>query len=151
MYPLRRPRHGVLPAAPPSPMLLPSAVGTALDVGIKVVGARNQFGLVPKEESLVEGREHLVGDSGLVMGRSFRVGWGPGFVLVHSGTPLGAPGRKPVATTQSLLTGDFLMPKPREGVPPFGVVLEKLDVTSRFSQNSDVVLVSVREYSFVFW
>ena len=139
--------HDLTPAAPPSPMLLPTAIGTAMDIGIKVVGARSQFGLVPKEDSLVNTRENLVGDAGLMMGRSFRVGWGPGFVLVHSGTPLGKREKQSMAPiTQPSLVGDFLAPKPRpsnsDGTPAFGVTLEKLNVASHFSHGSDTVLVS---------
>lgn len=148
VYPLRHPVvHDVTPAAPPSPMLLPSAIGTAMDIGIKVVGARKQFGLVPKEDSLVNSKENLVGDAGLMLGRSFRVGWGPGFVLVHSGTPLGKQHKQPAASTaHSSLAGDFLTLKPRpsgsDGAPAFGVTLEKLNVASHFSHGSDTVLVS---------
>lgn len=143
VYPLRYPVvHDV---APPSPILLPSAIGTAMDIGIKVVGARNKFGLVPKKDSLVNGKENLIADAGLMMGRSFRVGWGPGFVLVHSGTPLGKQQTKPASTTQPSMTGDFLTalrPSSSEGSPPFGVTLEKLHVASHYNQGrSDTVLV----------
>lgn len=138
--------HDVIPAAPSSPMMLPSAIGSAMDIGIKVVGARNQFGLVPKKDSLVNGKENLIADAGLMMGRSFRVGWGPGFVLVHSGTPLGKRETKPAPTTQCSLAGDFLTPKLRpsssEGSPSFGVTLEKLNVASHSNHGtSDTVLV----------
>ena len=148
LYPLRHPViHDVTAAAPSSPMMLPSSIGSAMDIGIKVVGSRNQFGLVPKKDSLVNGKENLIADAGLMMGRSFRVGWGPGFVLVHSGTPLGKPETKPVPATQSSLAGDFLTPKLRpstsEGSPSFGVTLEKLDVASHSNDGtSDTVLVS---------
>lgn len=37
------------------------------------------------KESLVEGKESLYRDAGLAFGRSFRVGWGPGGMLVHLG------------------------------------------------------------------
>ena len=155
VYPLRYPVvHDITPAVPSSPIMLPSAIGTAMDIGIKVVGARNQFGLVPKKDSLVNGKENLIADAGLVMGRSFRVGWGPGFVLVHSGTPLGKPQTKPAATTQSSLAGDFLTPKLRpsssEGSPSFGVTLEKLNVDSHYTHgSSDTVLVGT--CSFHYW
>jgi len=128
-------------------MMLPSSIGSAMDIGIKVVGARNQFGLVPKKDSLVNGKENLIADAGLMMGRAFRVGWGPGFVLVHSGTPLGRRSTKPTPTTQPSLAGDFLTPKPRpsssEGSPSFGVTLEKLNVTSISNDGiSEAALVS---------
>ena len=127
-------------------MLLPSAIGTALDVGIKVVGARNQFGLVPKEDSLVNHKENLVGDVGLMMGRSFRVGWGPGFVLVHCGAPLGS--HKKISgnpASQTTRIGGLLSPrpKPNSSASAFSVTVEKLHVASHFSQGKDVVLVSI--------
>ncbi|XP_022797911.1 nuclear pore complex protein Nup98-Nup96-like [Stylophora pistillata] len=146
VYPLRYPVvHDVTPVAPSSPTQLPRAISTAMDIGIKVVGARNQFGLVPKKDSLVDGKENLIADAGLMMGRSFRVGWGPGFVLVHSGTPLGKQEGKPAAATQPSLAGDFFSMKPRpsssEGSPPFGVTIEKLNVALQDSRGpSDVVL-----------
>ena len=148
MYPLRHSVvHDITPAAPSSPMMLPSSIGSAMDIGIKVVGARHQFGLVPKKDSLVNGKENLIADASVMMGRSFRVGWGPGFVLVHSDTPLGKRKTKPAPTTQPSLAGDFLTPKLRpgssEGSPSFGVTLEKLNVASLSDDGaSDAVLVS---------
>ncbi|XP_067040500.1 nuclear pore complex protein Nup98-Nup96-like isoform X1 [Acropora muricata] len=144
VYPLRQPLvRDTTPTASPSPMLLPSAIGTALDVGIKVVGARNQFGLVPKEDSLVNHKENLVGDVGLMMGRSFRVGWGPGFVLVHCGAPLGS--HKKISgnpASQTTRIGGLLSPrpKPNSSASAFSVTVEKLHVASHFSQGKDVVL-----------
>ncbi|XP_015778613.1 PREDICTED: nuclear pore complex protein Nup98-Nup96-like, partial [Acropora digitifera] len=144
VYPLRQPlARDTTPTASPSPMLLPSAIGTALDVGIKVVGARNQFGLVPKEDSLVNHKENLVGDVGLMMGRSFRVGWGPGFVLVHCGAPLGS--HKKISdnpASQTTRIGGLLSPrpKPNSSASAFSVTVEKLHVASHFSQGKDVVL-----------
>lgn len=152
VYPLRYPLvHDVTPVAPPSPIQLPSAIGTAMDIGIKVVGARNQFGLVPKKDSLVNGKENLIADAGLMMGRSFRVGWGPGFVLVHSGTPLGKQEGKPAPPTPV----DFLSMKPRpsssEGSAPFGVTIEKLNVALHDSRGpSGVVLVGTSLIVFVY-
>ncbi|KAK2556110.1 Nuclear pore complex protein Nup98-Nup96 [Acropora cervicornis] len=144
VYPLRQPLvRDTTPTASSSPMLLPSAIGTALDVGIKVVGARNQFGLVPKEDSLVSHKENLVGDVGLMMGRSFRVGWGPGFVLVHCGAPLGS--HKKISgnpASQTTRIGGLLSPrpKPNSSASAFSVTVEKLHVASHFSQGKDVVL-----------
>ena len=156
VYPLRYPVvHDVTPVAPSSPTQLPRAISTAMDIGIKVVGSRNQFGLVPKKDSLVDGKENLIADAGLMMGRSFRVGWGPGFVLVHSGTPLGKQEGKPAAATQLSLAGDFFSMKPRpsssEGSPPFGVTIEKLNVALQDSRGpSDVVLVGTSFNLFVY-
>lgn len=41
---------------------------------------------------LTESHSHNIVDAGLFMGRSFRVGWGPNGILVHSGTPVGSSG-----------------------------------------------------------
>lgn len=42
--------------------------------------------LVPMSESLVSGHTRLAADTGLFLGRSFRVGWGPNWTLAHSGS-----------------------------------------------------------------
>ena len=33
-------------------------------------------------------KQNMVIDAGLFHGRSFRVGWGPGWTLVHAGKPI---------------------------------------------------------------
>uniref|UniRef100_UPI00358FCD80 nuclear pore complex protein Nup98-Nup96 isoform X3 n=1 Tax=Myxine glutinosa TaxID=7769 RepID=UPI00358FCD80 len=48
-------------------------------------------GLVPSATSLVQGREKCLADAALFMGRSFRVGWGPGWILCHCGDKLESP------------------------------------------------------------
>jgi len=50
---------------------------------MQIVPAR-KFVKISKD-SLVRGKENLYRDAGLAFGRSFRVGWGPGGVLVHLG------------------------------------------------------------------
>ena len=37
------------------------------------------------KDSIAQGKESIYRDAGLAFGRSFRVGWGPGGVLVHLG------------------------------------------------------------------
>ena len=148
VYPLRQPLvRDITPTASSSPMLLPGAIGTAMDVGIRVVGACNQFGLVPKEDSIVNHKENLVGDIGLMMGRSFRVGWGPDFVLVHCGSPLGS--HKKISgnpASQTTRIGDLLSPRPKpsSSSSAFSVTIEKLQVAPHFSQGKDVVQVSIK-------
>ena len=44
--------------------------------------------LVSSKESITVKRVRSVADIGLTMGRSFRVGWGPNWMLAHSGFPL---------------------------------------------------------------
>ena len=49
--------------------------------------------LVPPHESVTYGRSRIIADAGLFLGRSFRVGWGPNWTLVHSGLEItGASG-----------------------------------------------------------
>ncbi|KAK8525109.1 hypothetical protein V6N12_029951 [Hibiscus sabdariffa] len=51
---------------------------------------REGFKLDIKQETPVTGsHSHNIVDAALFMGRSFRVGWGPGGILVHSGAPIG--------------------------------------------------------------
>ncbi|XP_076068248.1 nuclear pore complex protein Nup98-96 [Oratosquilla oratoria] len=44
--------------------------------------------ILPLESSLIAGKENLFIDASAFMGRSFRVGWGPGWTLVHAGMAL---------------------------------------------------------------
>lgn len=68
----------VLP--PPAPELMP-----------RTVGARRLCGPVPLENSVTVGKGRLLMDAALYMGRSFRVGWGPNWTLVHCGNQLSTP------------------------------------------------------------
>lgn len=52
------------------------------------VPPQHQTALVPLESSLLSGKDHLSADMGAFMGRSFRVGWGPGWRFVHGGPKL---------------------------------------------------------------
>ena len=45
--------------------------------------------VVPLSESVVNKKQNFLADAALVMGRSFRVGWGPNWTLVHSGKAVG--------------------------------------------------------------
>ena len=50
---------------------------------MKAAGIRTQPALVPLSRSVTAGKHHLYADAGLTMGRSFRVGWGPGWTLTY--------------------------------------------------------------------
>lgn len=52
------------------------------------MGVRRQPKLVPLEKSVTYGKGRLLMDMALFMGRSFRVGWGPNWILVHNGDQL---------------------------------------------------------------
>lgn len=127
----------------------PSAIGSALDRGTKLVGARaQQRQLVPKEKSITNNKEHFIGDLGLVMGRSFRVGWGPGFTFVHSGNPKGQKTDKTSTIVMSSVTQDVLLPKSRHvqeaeaGLTPFGLFKERINIASYLTQDNEKALVS---------
>ncbi|KAM5223301.1 nuclear pore complex protein Nup98-Nup96 isoform 6-T10 [Hipposideros larvatus] len=60
------------------------------EVQLKTVGTRRQPGLVPLEKSITYGKGKLLMDMALFMGRSFRVGWGPNWILANSGEQLSA-------------------------------------------------------------
>lgn len=70
----------------------PKAPGTLMmaqqNKGLSIKSAKPEgFKLDCKHETPISGsHSRNIVDAGLFMGRSFRVGWGPGGVLVHSGT-----------------------------------------------------------------
>ncbi|TSL04412.1 Nuclear pore complex protein Nup98-Nup96 [Bagarius yarrelli] len=80
------------PAVPEAPwpslgtsVILPPPVP---EVTLRTVGARRLGGPVPLDNSVTLGKGRLLMDAALYMGRSFRVGWGPNWTLVHCGSPL---------------------------------------------------------------
>uniref|UniRef100_A0A3Q2QJK1 Nucleoporin 98 n=1 Tax=Fundulus heteroclitus TaxID=8078 RepID=A0A3Q2QJK1_FUNHE len=89
----------------PASILLPPRVS---EPAIRTVGVRRMGGPVPLQESVTQGKGALLMDTGLFATRSFRVGWGPGWTLVHCGSPLSAP-----AAQQLGAKTDFsFLPKP---------------------------------------
>uniref|UniRef100_A0A8C4RUE3 Nuclear pore complex protein Nup98-Nup96 n=1 Tax=Erpetoichthys calabaricus TaxID=27687 RepID=A0A8C4RUE3_ERPCA len=58
------------------------------EMPLRTVGARRQMGPVPLEKSVTLGKGKLLMDMALFMGRSFRIGWGPNWILTHSGEQL---------------------------------------------------------------
>nr|XP_045624502.1 nuclear pore complex protein Nup98-Nup96-like isoform X1 [Procambarus clarkii]XP_045624503.1 nuclear pore complex protein Nup98-Nup96-like isoform X1 [Procambarus clarkii]XP_045624504.1 nuclear pore complex protein Nup98-Nup96-like isoform X1 [Procambarus clarkii]XP_045624506.1 nuclear pore complex protein Nup98-Nup96-like isoform X1 [Procambarus clarkii]XP_045624507.1 nuclear pore complex protein Nup98-Nup96-like isoform X1 [Procambarus clarkii]XP_045624508.1 nuclear pore complex protein N len=66
--------------------MLPSGCDVGTEVGH--VPPQHQTTIVPFASSLMYGLDHCLSDMGAFMGRSFRVGWGPCWNLVHAGTPL---------------------------------------------------------------
>ncbi|KAK3555738.1 hypothetical protein QTP86_028978 [Hemibagrus guttatus] len=80
------------PAVPEAPW---PSLGTSInlpppvpEVTLRTVGARRLGDLVPMANSVTLGKGRLLMDAALYMGRSFRVGWGPNWTLVHCGKPL---------------------------------------------------------------
>ena len=113
----------------PAPSLL-QAQSAAL------MAKHNLHTLVPLEKSLVRGRSRLVADASLFMGRSFRVGWGPNWTLVHSGFQVSP---EPSTTSTSQLQQPLFTVVPSgaavlsssssSSTLPLRVVVERLDVS----------------------
>ncbi|XP_068236847.1 nuclear pore complex protein Nup98-Nup96-like isoform X2 [Palaemon carinicauda] len=66
--------------------LLPSGKDFGQEAGH--VPPQHQTASVPLASSLMSGKDQFLSDMGAFMGRSFRVGWGPGWTLVHAGKEL---------------------------------------------------------------
>jgi nuclear pore complex protein Nup98-Nup96 len=81
--------HGSFDSNSPGAILMvPQNKGMSLKP-IKPEGSG--FKLDLKQETPVTGsHSRNIVDAGLFMGRSFRVGWGPNGILVHTGTPVGS-------------------------------------------------------------
>lgn len=105
----------VLP--PPAPELMP-----------RTVGARRLCGPVPLENSVTVGKGRLLMDAALYMGRSFRVGWGPNWTLVHCGNQLSTPAESKDQNKDAM--GFGFLPRPSKNrqiaESPFKVHVEQV-------------------------
>uniref|UniRef100_UPI0037E718FF nuclear pore complex protein Nup98-Nup96 isoform X2 n=1 Tax=Semicossyphus pulcher TaxID=241346 RepID=UPI0037E718FF len=121
-----RPLHWA--GAGPSSFLLPPR---APEPSVRTVGVRRLGGPVPLKESVTQGKGCLLMDAGLFAGRSFRVGWGPGWTLAHCGHRLSSPSTKQLVQQELTSKTDFsFLPKPARSKPltesPYKVVLEQV-------------------------
>lgn len=99
------------PSLGPTFLLPPPAPGPAPDTPLRTVGTRRQHSLVPLSCSVTLGKGKLLMDAALFAGRSFRVGWGPGWTLAHCGDRLGGP-RAPSLDSQAESASFSFLPKP---------------------------------------
>ncbi|KAF5379022.1 hypothetical protein D9615_006077 [Tricholomella constricta] len=76
----------------------------AHDIEPPVYRPSRKYARVESSKSAVEGSEGAVFDAGLAFGRSFRVGWGPGGILVHLGTLCGPPFTPKTSANSSTIT-----------------------------------------------
>ncbi|XP_023683557.2 nuclear pore complex protein Nup98-Nup96-like isoform X1 [Paramormyrops kingsleyae] len=117
------------PSLGPAFLLPPPAPGPAPDTPLRTVGTRRQCSLVPLSGSVTLGKGKLLMDAALFAGRSFRVGWGPGWTLAHCGDRLGGP-RAPTLDSQGESAGFSFLPKPVKSKTisesPFKVHLEQV-------------------------
>ncbi|XP_034746769.1 nuclear pore complex protein Nup98-Nup96 [Etheostoma cragini] len=110
----------------PSSFLLPPR---APEPSVRTVGVRRLGGPVPLKESVTQGKGSLMMDAALFAGRSFRVGWGPGWTLAHCGHRLSSPPTKPLDRQELTKTDFSFLPKPARKPlmeSPYKVVLEQL-------------------------
>ncbi|XP_074466676.1 nuclear pore complex protein Nup98-Nup96 isoform X2 [Sebastes fasciatus] len=111
----------------PSSFLLPPRTP---EPSVRTVGVRRLGGPVPLKESVTQGKGSLLMDAGLFAGRSFRVGWGPGWTLAHCGHRLSSPPAKRLDHRELTKTDFSFLPKPARSKPltesPYKVVLEQL-------------------------
>ncbi|XP_061485203.1 nuclear pore complex protein Nup98-Nup96 isoform X2 [Rhineura floridana] len=128
---------GALPA-PPWSVLSPLASAFTMpssvpDVPLKTVGIRRQPGLVPLEKSVAHGKGRLLKDMALFMGRSFRVGWGPNWILVHSGEQLSTLTEPEDRHNESMEYGFLTAPAAPKQLSrtPFKVHIEKLSLEEK--------------------
>ena len=81
------PTSSLTPAGPidkPSP--LPHPAISSMQAQAAVIMAKHNLSLlVPPTRSLVSDKTSNMADAGLMLGHSFRVGWGPNWTLAHSG------------------------------------------------------------------
>ncbi|XP_066475536.1 nuclear pore complex protein Nup98-Nup96 [Tiliqua scincoides] len=140
----RTPLLGGPPSAPPWCALSPLAAvftvsSPAPDVPLKTVGVRRQPGLVPLEKSVTYGKGRLLMDMALFMGRSFRIGWGPNWILVHNGQQLCSRASHPEDIRSEPREYGFLptpvAPKPLSE-SPFKVHVEKLSLEERMTDGN---------------
>ncbi|KAG8453154.1 hypothetical protein GDO86_004828 [Hymenochirus boettgeri] len=122
------------PWAVPGPLssafVMPSPVP---ETQLKTVGTRRQQELVPLKKSVTYGHGRLLIDMGLFMGRSFRVGWGPNWTLVHNGDKLSGSLEAEIDTMDVVDYG--FLPRPTSGKTitesPFKVHMEKLSLEEK--------------------
>uniref|UniRef100_H3CQG4 Nuclear pore complex protein Nup98-Nup96 n=1 Tax=Tetraodon nigroviridis TaxID=99883 RepID=H3CQG4_TETNG len=125
-----------LTVQPPSSFMLPSR---APEPPVKTVGMRRLGGPIPIKESIAQGKGSLLMDAGLFAGRSFRVGWGPGWTLAHCGDRLSSASSK-LLEHQEMPTLIF-PPKAARSRPlletPYKVVLEQLSVKTKDEEEEE--------------
>ncbi|XP_054610233.1 nuclear pore complex protein Nup98-Nup96 isoform X3 [Dunckerocampus dactyliophorus] len=126
--PIEPPRSSNWAGPSPSSFFLPSKPA---EPPVRTVGVRRLGGPVPIEVSITQGKGSLLMDAGLFVGRSFRVGWGPGWMLAHCGNRLSSPPGKQFHHQDLMAKADFsFLPTPARNKPltesPYKVLLEQL-------------------------
>lgn len=88
-------KHGSFESSPPGAILM-----SQQHKGMPIRTIQADFKLDIKHETPISGNyARNIVDTGLFMGRSFRVGWGPNGILVHTGAPVGSDRDNKVVTS----------------------------------------------------
>ena len=110
-----------------------------------ILAKHDLHSLLPLDRhSVAFGRTHLCADAGLFLGRSFRVGWGPGWTLAHAGAEVGGV-RKAASSGRQLLYGSSSFSesrRPGESLP-IRVVVERVNVSHTAEEKDSAVSVCV--------
>ncbi len=112
---------------PASPARHASSSSSSLAQSAILMSKRDLRTLVSSRESLQTGNTRCLCDHGLFLGRSFRVGWGPNWTLVHSGAQMSSPSAGKVPSQGTLFSRHVPSSVMSKDTPlPIRVVMEKL-------------------------
>ncbi|KII87791.1 hypothetical protein PLICRDRAFT_699296 [Plicaturopsis crispa FD-325 SS-3] len=81
-----------------------SRASFAHDLEPPVYRPSRKYARVEGSDSVANGSEGFAVDAGLALGRSFRVGWGPGGTLVHLGQICGPSGNSKTSANSSIIS-----------------------------------------------
>ncbi|KAM9331933.1 nuclear pore complex protein Nup98-Nup96 isoform 2-T2 [Pholidichthys leucotaenia] len=123
----------------PSPLTLTPSIP---EPSVRTVGVRRLGGPIPLKESITQGKGGLLMDTGLFAIRSFRVGWGPGWTLVHCGEPTSSTKTLSNQKQESATKTDFsFLPKPSRSKPlaesPYKVFVERVQGLDLLQDDGD--------------
>ncbi|XP_078323949.1 nuclear pore complex protein Nup98-Nup96-like isoform X3 [Crassostrea virginica] len=117
-------------------LLLPSGMKSD-DFPRKIVGSRIPRPIPEFQDSAMYNKQNIIVDAGLFHGRSFRVGWGPGWTFAHAGLTVTDQGKGTEETSFSMLSGPR---KKKAGQTNWNIALQKLNVTSYFQPEDPIVV-----------
>lgn len=132
--------------APVKEHLILASGMTQQDFQKKTLGSRVATVIPPVKESYQYEKQSLLVDAGLFMGRSFRVGWGPGWTLAHCGEaikPIEKEVTKP-AQAFNIFTGSQTRYSGL-GASDWKVTLQKVNVADHMNQEDQTILQYHRE------
>ncbi|XP_066286606.1 nuclear pore complex protein Nup98-Nup96-like isoform X2 [Branchiostoma lanceolatum] len=127
-------------------LLLPSGLSSEMERPRKIVGSQRQPMLLPWKETVTNEKQSLVADAALMMGRSFKVGWGPNWTLVRCAGP-DKDGEAPERKKETSIPFSIL-PKSTPRLAklgtssPFSVVMERVDVAPHFVVQDKVTVAN---------